>query len=189
MVLDRDREAIDILERARLLEPGSARPAARLAVLAAHRRDLARTRSYGQAALAVEPRNRHALWALAFAQELDGNLDQAEKDYRQLLELHPTEDRTLASLGHLLARLGKRAEAILIAGRLHEMRERDRRREVFEALVRTGLGDQRNALTLLELAWENKDPNLLFLHQESRFAPLAHEARFQAIEEQLRSLQ
>lgn len=188
LVLNRDQEAIECLERVRLLEPGSARPAARLAVLMAQRGENGRARSYGEAALAIEPRNRHALWALAFTEEREGRVQEAETAYRQILRIHLTEDRTLASLGSLLARHDKRGEAILIAGRLREMIRRDRRREVFEALVRTGLGDRRTALTLLEQAWEHKDPNLLFLHLESRFAPLAGEPRFQRIQEQLRDL-
>jgi len=186
--LDRTDEAVVVLERVRLLEPGVARPAGRLAVLMANLGQRDRAISYANAALAVEPRNRHAHWAMAYCEEQQGDLERAEASYRQLLEMHPTEDRTLASLGSLLARVDKRGEAILIAGRLRDMTARNRRREVFEALVRMGLGDRRTTLTLLEQAWERKDPNLLFLHQEARFRPLQNEARFQAVLQNLFAL-
>jgi hypothetical protein len=65
------------------------------------------------------------------------------------------------------------------------MARQGRRREFFEALVRIGLGDRRAALSLLEQAWERRDPNLLSLPLEVRFAPLKGDPRFEAIEEKI----
>ncbi|MCW5965087.1 MAG: protein kinase [Bryobacterales bacterium] len=187
IAMGRLEEAVTLLGRAQLLEPGSARPSGRLAVLMAFRGDETSARLHATHALALEPRNRHALWALAFLEEQSGNSLKSEVGYRDILRLHPTEDRTLASLGSLLARNGQRAEAILIAGKLRNMSSQGRRREVFEALVRCSLGDRRTALSLLEQAWQLKDANLLNLELDPRFASLAGEPRFEAILAQLRT--
>lgn len=187
IAMGRIDEAVTLLERAQLLEPGSARPSGRLAVLMALRDDEPAARAHAAHALALEPQNRHALWALAFVEERSGNPAKSEADYRDILRIHPTEDRTLASLGSLLARNGRRAEAILIAGRLRDMSDQGRRREFFEALIRCSLGDRRTALSLLEQAWQRKDANLLNLELDPRFATLAGEPRFESILARLRS--
>ncbi|MDX1980378.1 MAG: hypothetical protein SFV51_08920, partial [Bryobacteraceae bacterium] len=188
VAMERYDDAVDSLRRVQLLEPGSPRPAGRLAELAAMRGDAAGARAYANEALSRDPGYRYALWALAFADELEGKTDAAESRYRRILELHPSEDRTLASLGHLLGRAGKTVEANRIASRLQSMIERGRRREVFEALVRTALGQREAALGLLEDAWRKRDPNLLNLAVESRFRPLATERRFQQLLARVRAL-
>jgi tetratricopeptide (TPR) repeat protein len=162
--------------------------AGRLAVLSAMRGDSTVARRHATASLSRDPRYRHALWALARADDLDGNIASAEQGYRQVLERYPTEERTLASLGHLLARAGRRDEALEIARKLHAMVEQNRRRETFEALVRTGLGEKQEALTLIEQAWRMRDANVLNLELEVRFLPLAREPRFQAVAQQLRGM-
>jgi serine/threonine-protein kinase len=186
--LGRVAEAEELLESSQLLEPASARPSGRLAVLKAMRGDSTAARRYATASLSRDPRNRHAQWALGRADDLDGNVVSAEQRYRQVLERYPTEDRTLASLGHMLARVGRRDEAMEIARKLHAMVEQNRRRETFEALVRTGLGEKNEALTMIEQAWQLRDPNVLNIELEIRFRPLASEPRFQAVAQLLRGL-
>ena len=188
VALGRYDEARELLERGQILEPGSPRPSGRLALLMAQLGDSAEARRYAKDSLGRDPRYRYAMLALAYADELDGNLDAAENAYREILRVHPTEDRTLASLGALLARRGRRGEAVLMGARLRDMVTRGRRREVFEAIVRTALGDRRTALTRLEQAWERHDPNLLNLELELHLAPLAGEPRFEAIKAKLRAL-
>lgn len=186
--LGRYPDAVELLQRSALLEPGSPRPAGRLAVLAALRGDAAAARHYAQASLGRDKQYRHALWALGMAEEAEGDAAAAERQYRETLARYPDEDRTLASLGHLLARSGRRAEAAEIVARLHAMVAQERRRETFEAIVRTGLGEKDAALALLEQAWENRDANVLNLELEYRLRPLAEEARFQALVRRLREI-
>jgi serine/threonine-protein kinase len=186
--LGRYPEAVELMQRSALLEPGSARPAGKLAVLAAIRGDSAAARQYANASLALDKRYRHSLCALGRADEIDGELALAERRYRETLALYPTEDRTLASLGHLMARAGRREEAADIARKLHTMVAQGRRRETFEAWVRAGLGETDAALGLLEQAWQNRDANVLNLEMEARFRPLAAEPRFQALLRQLHEI-
>ena len=188
IALGRYDEARELLERGQILEPGSPRPSGRLALLMAQLGDAAEARRYAKESLGRDPKYRYGMLALAYAEELEENVDAAENAYREILRVHPTEDRTLASLGALLARRGRRGEAVLIGARLREMVAQGRRREVFEAMVRTALGDRRTALTLLEQAWERRDPNLLNLELEFQLAPLNGEPRFEAIKAKLRAL-
>ena len=122
------------------------------------------------------------------ADELDGNVASAEHRYRRALELHPADDQTLASVGHLLARAGRRKEGVEIAGQLHALVEQGRRRETCEALVRTGLGEKDMALGLIEEAWQRRDANVLTLDQDWRFRLLVSEARFQELAKRLQAI-
>ncbi len=187
-LLGRYDEAVELLERSQLLAPGDAGPSGRLAVLAATRGDWRGARHYASASLASDPRHRNSLWALARADELDGNFTSAEQRYRKIVALDPADGRALASLGYLLARTGHRDEAAGIVPKLYGMLARDRRPETFEALVRAGLGETDAALTLVEQAWRMRDGNILYPEMDSRFRKLAGEPRFQAVLQELRSL-
>jgi tetratricopeptide (TPR) repeat protein len=174
-------EAQEILMRAQVLEPSAGRLPARLAGYLAWMEKCPEARQYANRALSLTPKYRHALWALALCAELDGKNTEAETRYRELMQVSGAEQRSQAGLGHLLARTGGKAEARQIAAELTSIIRRGRRREVFAALVHTGLGANDAALTLLEQAWTMRDPNLLHLHLEPRFRVLGKEPRFQAL--------
>ena len=187
-VSGRYEEAVELLRRSELLDPDSPRPSGRMAALAATRGDSAGSRQHASAALARDARDQDALWALGMADELDGNVASAEHRCRRALELHPADDQTLASVGHLLARAGRRKEGVEIAGQLHALVEQERRQETGEALVRTGLGEKDVALSLIEEAWRRRDANVLTLDQDWRFRRLVSEARFQELAKRLQAI-
>jgi len=185
----RVQEAQEILLRAQVLEPSVGRLPARLAGYLAWMERCSEARRYANHALSLTPQNRHALWALALCADLEGKNAEAETRYRELMRLSGAEQRSEASLGHVLARTGRREEARKIAANLASIIERGRRREVFAALVHAALGENEKALTLLEQAWKMHDSNLLNLHLEPRFRVLNREPRFQQLLARVKALQ
>ena len=181
IVQGRLKEAVELLQRAEILEPHSVRVLGQLAQLEAARGNCRAALGHANAALGHVPTYRHALYVRAYCDEHEGKNAAAENGYRAALKLHPADDRTGAALGSLLARTGKQAEAKDIAQKLHAKQAQGRRREVWEAQVRLALGDRQAALTLLEQAWTRRDGVLLLLPLDARFQPLANEPRYQAL--------
>lgn len=186
--LGRYAEAIATLERVQLFEANSPRPVGHIALLKARLGDVPGARAAARLALDRDPRYRHALLALAYADELEGRYAEAESGYRKTLSLFPTEHRTLAYLGSLLARRERLDEAKQIAAQLEDLIARGRRREVFAAMVHVALGEKAVALGLLEKAWERRDPNLQTWEIEKNLKPLSGEAAYLALTRKLLAL-
>lgn len=186
--LGRYQEAVATLERVQLFEASSPRPVGHIALLKARLGDSAGARAAANLALDRDPRYRHALLALAYSDDVDGRDAEAERGYREVIRQYPTEHRTLAYLGNLLARTGRREEAIRIANELHTLIQKGRRREVFEAIVRVGLDQKAQAINLIQQAWERRDPNLQTWEIEKNLKPLAHEPAYLALTRKLLSL-
>jgi len=188
IVQGRLKEAVELLQRAEIMSPTSVRVSGQLAQLEASRGNCPAAVGHANAALGHVPTYRHALFVRAYCDERDGKTAEAESGYRAAIKHNPTDDRTIAALGSLLARTGKQAEAKGIAQSLHAKMGQGRRREVWEALVRLGLGERDAALSLLEQAWTRRDVVLLTLPLDVRFQPLANDARFQNLMARLAAL-
>lgn len=186
--LGRYPEAIATLERVQLFEATSPRPVGHIALLKARLGDSQGARAAARLALDRDPRYRHALLALAYADDIDGRNAEAERGYREVVRLHPTEHRTLAYLGNLLARTNRRQEALNIANELQSLTQKGRRREVFEAIVRAGLDQKQEALQLLQQAWERRDPNLQTWEIEKDLKPLSNKPAYTALTRKLLGL-
>jgi TolB-like protein/Tfp pilus assembly protein PilF len=186
--LGRYQEAIATLERVQLFEASSPRPVGHIALLKARLGDSQGARAAARLALDRDPRYRHALLAQAYADDIDRRNLEAERGYREVVRLYPTEHRTLAYLGNLLARTKRQDEATRIANDLHTLTQKGRRREVFEAIVRTGLNQNAEAIRLLDQAWTRRDPNLQTWEIEKNLKPLAAEPAYQALTRKLLGL-
>ncbi len=182
------KEAEEALVRAQLLEPGAARLAGRRATVLAWTGRCAEAKTAADLALSLSPDYRHSLWALAVCAEQDGRLADAEQMYRKLIAANPVEQRSAAALGYLLAKTNRGGEARKLAQDLESMIAKGRRREVFAALVHTGLGEHDAALDLLDRAWDTRDGNLLFIQYEQRFQALHSKPRFRRLQTRLNAL-
>lgn len=196
-MLDRNRQAA---ERALSLEPTNAQALAALGNLHfVSQWELGKAEPYLRSAVEINPRSTGIQRDYADLLVARGQYDDAVRLLRQSQVLEPTSARpsgaiaayaapSEGSLGYLFGRTGKRQEALKWAAKLEDDIAIGRRREVFTALVHTGLGEKGRALDLLEHAWERRDPNLLYVPFDARFQRLAGETRFQALLKRLEAL-
>lgn len=155
-------EAVRLLRRATEQDPEYARAHAELAgVLTsqAWSRFVSADSGYVAArlaarrALALDPREPHALLALAvIAESHDWAFEEAERLYRRALEINPSDAITLANYAYLLVRLGRRTEAVRVAELAAELDPLSAGRAVMLGLVYYFNGEYDRAIVPLRTA-------------------------------------
>ena len=113
---------------------------------------------------------------MAYVQEQQ--FDQAIATYRRAAELSDGLAEVLAGLGHAYAVAGREKEARQVLDKLHRLAERWHVPPVQIAFVHIGLGEKRQALDLLERAYEQRSWELVFLQAEPWFDEIRAEPRF-----------
>ena len=111
----------------------------------------------------------------------DGRPDLAIASLRRAVDRADGNSRPTALLGMFLARAGQHAEARAI---LNQMLERARTGfvpPVSLAVLHAALGEAAQALDALENAYVIRDPQLVFLKDDSRWSALRQEPRFTAL--------
>ena len=83
-----------------------------------------------------------------------------------------------AALGYAYATAGKQAEARKILNWLQTPRADGYVSSYFTALIYTGLGDREHALAALYQAYKDRQPGMIFMRLDPRFAPLRSDPRF-----------
>ncbi|NRF67761.1 winged helix-turn-helix domain-containing protein [Aquincola sp. S2] len=117
----------------------------------------------------------------AVLHRVDQRLDLAIASLRRAVAQADGNSRPAALLGMFLARAGQRDEARAI---LNQMLERDRTGfvpPVSLAVLHAALGETALALDALDKALAIRDPQLVFLKDDSRWSGLRHEPRFAAL--------
>jgi serine/threonine protein kinase/TolB-like protein/Tfp pilus assembly protein PilF len=131
--------------------------------------------------IAMEPNYwmSHVWLGMTYEQmgDLKGALEELEKAASEETEI----PFPLAELGHLYARLGRRADAEKV---LQELLQRGQKNYVPPynlATVYMGLGQKEQALTSLEKAYEDRSLLLMFIAVDPEFEGLHSEPRFRAL--------
>ncbi len=148
-------------------------------------------RQYDQAiesyrmALEIQPNYALAQWRLgvayAAAYVTKGMYNEAIVEYKKLLELG-SSTFFLGHLGSVYAKSGRREEALKVLDELTEERRKGGiGLEPFIAWIYSGLDERDQALTWLELAYEERAGNLLHIKVEPIYDPLRSDPRFQAL--------
>ncbi len=145
--------------------------------------------------------------ALGRALAMNGRVEEGIAQVRRTLELDPTHALGLSwlgtiyatagrydeaidaftrggddgGLGHALAAVGRRDEALAVRARLEQRMHERYVAPLSLALVNVGLGDHEAALAALERGLAIRDPGMSGLAVDARFAPLAAEPRFLAV--------
>jgi tetratricopeptide (TPR) repeat protein len=88
---------------------------------------------------------------------------------------------SLAWLAHMLATEGQTARAHAALAQLNELGREQYVSPYNRALAHVGLGDADGAFSLLSEACDSRDPSLVHLALEPRFAPLRPDPRYHAI--------
>lgn len=110
-----------------------------------------------------------------------GALADAEDVLREATTLPGAGTYALAALGYVLARAGKRAEALALRADLEGQRQRGYVSPVAFAMVSVGLGEHDAALAWAERAYEDRRGWLAYLKVNPILDPLRAEPGFQAL--------
>jgi adenylate cyclase len=105
---------------------------------------------------------------MGLSYELQGRYDEAVAMYNKGVELSHRTYYPLACLGHLLARTGAPEKAREILGELLEKLQAN----YGPALVHLGLGNMNEAVRWLDRAMDEREPHVLTMLFDPRFAPL-----------------
>jgi tetratricopeptide (TPR) repeat protein len=118
---------------------------------------------------------------LGLAEENTGNTKAAQMHYEYVLTVDPSDRRALPAYGYLLARTGRREEAMEVVTRLERMNANVRNCAFQVAVVYAGLGEQDRALDWLEIAWRTRQVHFPFAAVEPRFRELRDHPRFRSL--------
>jgi tetratricopeptide (TPR) repeat protein len=144
-------------------------------------------RQYGEAieqclrTIEMEPNFYLTRSILGMAYGQQGRFAEAAVELRQAERLSSRSPITLANLGALHAAWGQQEEARTILRELEAPTAGQYVSPTLHAFILAGLGDTERALTCLELACEERDPQLVWMKVEPRFDRLRAEPRFQAV--------
>lgn len=120
-------------------------------------------------------------WLRGLALEGQGRFAEAEEVFREALIHQPHDPLIEPSLGHLLARTGRKMEAESVLAELRAQVERGRLTYTAQAIVLAGLGRNEEALRALEEGLAQRDDSLLAAPRDPRFQTLRSDPRFQAV--------
>jgi tetratricopeptide (TPR) repeat protein len=108
-----------------------------------------------------------------------GMYEEAIAECQKALASIGSSTRVLATLGHIYAVSGKRAEALDMLDQLMKRSKQSYVSPYFIALIYTGLGDKDQTFAWLEKAYEERFPYLVLLKVEPVFDSLRSDPRFQ----------
>lgn len=120
-------------------------------------------------------------WLRGLALEGQGRFAEAEEVFREALIHQPHDPLIEPSLGHLLARTGRKMEAESVLAELRAQVERGRLTYTAQAIVLAGLGRNEEALRALEEGLAHLDDSLLAAPRDPRLQTLRSDPRFQAV--------
>jgi TolB-like protein/Tfp pilus assembly protein PilF len=119
-------------------------------------------------------------WYRGLAWEDQGQYDRAIAAFERALTL---EDTTAyrAGLAHAYAASGRRADALRILDQLKALSPRQYVASFDLALIHAALGQNDDAFSMLEHAYEQREEAMPYLKVERRFAPIRRDPRFAAM--------
>ena len=103
---------------------------------------------------------------------------EAIAELQRAVALMGEDAETHAALGHAYAAAGRTAEARKVLDRLRAPRAGGYVSPYFIALVQAGLGDRDHALAALYQAYKDRQPGMIFMRLDPRFASLRSDPRF-----------
>jgi TolB-like protein/DNA-binding winged helix-turn-helix (wHTH) protein/Flp pilus assembly protein TadD len=178
MWMGRLDEALNEIRQARASDPLSLVINSNLGFILAAARQYDQGIEQCRRTLEMEPNFAHAHYRLGQIYVLKGKNQDAIVELKKAIALSGGSPRATAELGLAYARLGDTSEASKL---LLELRARSRLRYVSPfnmALIYGGLGDNRQALDWLEMAYKERAPSLNFLKLSPAFDSLHSEPRF-----------
>jgi DNA-binding winged helix-turn-helix (wHTH) protein/TolB-like protein/Tfp pilus assembly protein PilF len=178
-VAGRHEEGLAVIKRARELDPLNLRVRAIEAwiLINAGRPDEALAML--QKTLELDPNYWLARHYAASAYIEKGMYEEAVAEARKAREAPGVATRPAAFLGHALAKVGRRAEALTELEGLLKLAQRQYVSPYSIAMIYNGLGDRAETLEWLERGYREREPRLVFLKAEPKWKNLHDDPRFQ----------
>jgi TolB-like protein/DNA-binding winged helix-turn-helix (wHTH) protein/Tfp pilus assembly protein PilF len=179
--LGRQDEAQATVLRARRLDPFSAMNHAMSSQFAFQARDYPAAAEHARQAILVDPGFWIGHIELGQAEEQLGRPDVAFEAFQEAARLSSGNTKAMAFRGHVLARLGRAAEARDILRTLSSL-SRERYVPPYAiALVQAGLGERDATLASLDRAFAARDVHLVFLPVDPKWDAYRSDPRFTAL--------
>lgn len=120
-------------------------------------------------------------YGLGICYILKGEYDLGIEEVRKGVPSLDPGPLVLADLGHALAVVGRKSEAVKVLGELQELSETVYVDAARIALVYVGLGEKDQALRQLEKAYDQRDVGLVVIRADPRYDPLREDPRFRQL--------
>jgi len=130
-------------------------------------------------ALELDPNSAGGYDCLGLSYLAKGMYEQAIAACMQAVMLSKSAPSRAVGLGQAYALAGRTSEAQRISHDLRDLSAHTYVPPFLLAKLHMALGEQKQALTRLEEAYERRDPGLTWLKVERAFDPLRHDSRFQ----------
>jgi tetratricopeptide (TPR) repeat protein len=176
--LGRTKEALLHIEEAERLDPLSLAVSASVGWIHYYARDFREARRRLEGPLEQDPTFASALSAMGSTLAELGDLEGAVDHHRRAVAGSSGSAASLSLLGNALGRAGRLDEASEV---LEQLREASRSRYVSSyhlALAALGMGQEDEAMALLEHAVEERAPNVMYLGVEPIVDPLRDRGTF-----------
>jgi TolB-like protein/Tfp pilus assembly protein PilF len=172
-------EAIEEIERARLLDPLSLIVNAMSGMFRYQARRYAEAIPHFMAALELNPKFWVAHVNLAKTLGAMGRTDEAFAEAQRAREFSGGSSEPISLEGYLLARLGRRADAEKRIGELEELARQNYVPPYNFATVYLGMEDAGRSMEWLERGFAERDVHMVFLGVDPKWDVLRSEQRFQ----------
>jgi len=129
-------------------------------------------------ALELDQNSFPALRNLVVAHALMGKYPEAAAEGNTMLRLFGRDQTDLSLLGWTYARSGQQSEARKLIAELKEQAKKSYVFPSYLAYIHIALGEQDEALALLEKAYEERDSNMIDLKVDPIYDPLRSDPRF-----------
>src|ERR1041384_2197692 len=171
-------DAIVEVQHALSLDPLSVLYRVHLGFLFYLRRDTAHAVYQFRKALEINPRYYLAYGMMGPAFVLDSRFDEAITTYQKAKEMDAGSKFVDSLLASAYAAAGRRKEALLLLNQVIELGRREYVSPVSIAYIYTALGDKNGAFQQLQIAANDRDPNLLGLKSNPSFDNLRDDPRY-----------
>lgn len=174
-------EAVAEVLRAAELDPGSVSIRRTVGWVHVYARRYREARQHLDRAILMNPNQGETYRVLAVALAMQGEWDEAGRAARESVALEPGVTYNQATLGYVLGRAGRRAEAEAVLHQLEAAAHDGYVSPVGFATIQLGLGNWEEALDWTEAAWRERRGWLAYLRVNPILDPLRGRARFEAL--------
>ena len=174
-------EALDVVKKAREIDPFSPSIAAHTSWISYLARDAESAIRKARQAFKLDPNFFPAQRYLALGYGLQGRYNEAVTEFERALSLSPGSMLAKSDLGYAYAKAGRRGDALRLIDEMQRSPGQRRASPFHLALVYIGLGENDQAIKLLQQAYEERGERLVWIRSDARFDALRQDPRFKEI--------
>jgi Tfp pilus assembly protein PilF len=180
-IQERHDDAAREIERAELSDPGVSPISAGLAEVYFLARRHAEARQQARRAITLNQENSFAHWLLAVNSQLDGDIAEAEREYKWCLKKYSLDSRAITGLAHLRARQKQYPEAQKMMDNAIRQWGTQDGWNCSLALVSWEGGDAERARKALQRCMGFRDGSALFVLVDPRYDGMRQTPEYQAL--------